>query len=45
MLVEHAQALDRRVDGGDGASAGTIRWTSIGGGFTITYYLIPYPDC
>ena len=45
VLTEDAEALDRRVDGGDGASGGTIRWSDIGGGFTTTYYLIPYPDC
>lgn len=45
VLVEDAQALDNRVDGGDGINSGAIRWTVTGGGFATVFYLIPYPDC
>jgi prepilin-type N-terminal cleavage/methylation domain-containing protein len=45
VLLEDAAALDMRVDGGDGAGGGTIRWLAPAGGFVTAYYLIPFADC
>lgn len=42
---EDAAALDRRIDGGDGATAGTLRWTAAGNGLVTLRWLFPYPDC
>ena len=44
VLPEDASALDQRIDGGDGASAGALRWTA-GADLVTAYYLIPFPDC
>lgn len=45
VLLEDAVGLDGRMDGGDGAAAGAVRWTATGGGFASVRYLIPYRDC
>jgi prepilin-type N-terminal cleavage/methylation domain-containing protein len=45
VLLEDAAGLDGRMDGGDGAAAGAVRWTVTGGGFVSVRYLIPYRDC
>ena len=45
VLEEDAEALDHRIDDGDGATAGALRWTAPASGFVTASYLIPFPDC
>lgn len=46
VLLEDADGLDTRVDGGDGPSSGAVRWEAAPqAGFATLYYLIPFPDC
>lgn len=44
VLLEDAAGLDRRIDDGDGATAGALRW-SPAGDYVTARYLIPFPDC
>ena len=44
VLPEDAAALDRRIDDGDGAVDGALRWTAAGD-YVTARYLIPFPDC
>lgn len=45
VLVEDAEALDRRMDGGDGPGSGAFRWDAAAPGFVTARSLIPFPDC
>lgn len=45
VLVEDAEALDFRIDAGDGADSGALRWAAASPDFVTAHYLIPFPDC
>jgi len=42
---DDATELDLKIDLGDGANAGTIRWQTAGGGLVSLGWIVPFPDC
>lgn len=42
LTIQFIQAVDRKVDGGDGVDKGSIRWYESGSARSITYHYAPY---